>query len=411
MTTTNQFLYVDFVGRNVLARLVNSLGLTHTANRDYEGDFGSENAYKIGSTVRIRKPVYFTVTSGAALAVQAVVENQTYLTIQFQQHVDVAFTSVETQRFLQDPETNIYEGAAQALANILDTQIGIAGTLEFNRAVGTPGAGVTSFAVPNMAITTQRKYGVRQSAYMAFHPDPAGTLRASLQNSFNEAFNKDVSQRAIIGSLGSHDLLEDQNLQIHTTGTFPGTPNVATAVVDGSSTVNLTGFTASQSNVLNAGDIITFANVFGVNPQNRSQVGYGSENLAQFNVQSVVNSDASGNAVVTILPPIILTGPYQNVTNAPALNAAVSCSGITTPGTATQYIKNFVYSREAFTLACVPGPISSGAAYSKVFTDEDSNISMRVNIVYDIQTDQDVMRIDIFYGTKAFGPYGTMILS
>lgn len=410
MATTNQLLFVDFVGRNVLARLVNSLGLTHTANRDYEGDFSADQVYRIGNTVRIRQPVYYTVSSGAALAIQAVIENQTYLTIQYQQHVDIAFTSVEEQRFLQDPETNVYEGAAQALANILDTQLGITGTLHFNRIVGTPGAGITSFAVPNKAITVQRKYGVVKSAYMAFHPDAAGTLRASLQNSFNVPFNTDISQRATIGNLGGHDLFEDQNLTIHTTGTFPGTPVVSGAGQSGS-TINLSGFTATQNGVLLPGDIISFAGVYGVNPQSLNQVGYGPENLAQFVVTAPVNSDGSGNAVVSISPAIILTGPYQNVSNAPAASAAVTCVGINTPGTATQYIKNFVYSREAFTLACVPGPISSGAAYSKVFTDPDSNLSMRVNIVYDINTDQDVMRIDIFYGVQAFAPYATMMAS
>lgn len=407
---SNTLLVVDLIGRNVLARLVNSLGLVHTANRDYEDQFMADKEYRIGSTVRIRLPVYFTVADGASLSLQNVIENQTNLTINYQKHIDVAFTSVEEQRFLQDPETNVYQGAAQALANQLDASIAQIGMLNFYRTVGTPGAGVTSFAVPNSAATMQQKYGVVNSAYMCFHPDAAGTLRASLQNSFNVPFNTDISQRATIGRIVDHDSFVDQNLAVFTTGSFPGTVLVNGAGQSGS-LINLKGFTASQSNVLKPGDIISFAGVYGVNKANLQQVGYGSENLAQFCVQATANSDASGNATVSILPGIVTSGPYQNVTSSPADGAAVTCFGVSTPGTPETYIKNYCYSDEAFSMANVPGPISYGAAYSKLFTADDVNLNIRINIVYDPNTDQDIMRFDTFYGVQAFGDYGTVIAS
>lgn len=408
MATVNNFKVVDFIGKNVLARTVNSLAFAHCANRDWVMPYGAENSFKIGDTLRIRKPVYFTSSNGAALQVQAIDERQETLTITQQAHVDVALTSVEVQRFLQDPETNIYEGAAQQLANQVDLFLAQSAVSRIYRTIGTAGAGVTSFATPNLGVTTQRKYGVVKSEYMIFNPSDAGSLRNSLQNSFNEPFNRNVSQDAMIGRIAQHDLIEDQNTTMHTTGTFAGTPIVAAGDQVGSS-INLSGFTAGQTGVLKVGDIISFAGVYGVNPVNRLQVGTGSGNLAQFVVQSNVNSDGAGLATVVILPAIEIDGPYQNVTNAPAASAPVTCFGITVNGTAAQFSNNYVFSKDAFTLACVPPPIMLGAPYCKVFTDPETNISIRCTISYDPTVDQDIMRFDIFYGAQVFGQYATRI--
>lgn len=406
MATTNNFKVVDLIGKNVLARTVNSLAIAHTANRDWVQPWGSSADFKIGDTLRIRKPVYFTGSEGAALQVQGVIENQETLTIKYQSHVDVALTSVEVQRFLQDPETNIYEGAAQRLANMIDSVGALTARTRVWRTIGTAGAGITSFATPNLSVTRQRQYGVVDSRYMTFNPNDAGSLRASLQNSFNVPFNTDVSQRAMLGEVAGHDLIEDQNLTIHTTGTFPGTPQVNGAGQTGS-TINLKGFTASQTGVLQPGDVISFAGVYGVNPVNYQQVGLGTGNLAQFVVQTAVDSDGSGNATVTVLPAIVTSGPYQNVTGSPSDSASVSAYGITSNGTAAQWSDNYTYSADAFTFASVPPPIMMGAPYCKVFTDPDTNLSIRCTVSYNPQTDQDIMRFDTFYGWQVFGEYAT----
>jgi hypothetical protein len=407
---TNRLLVVDMIGKNILARLINSTAMTHTANRDYEDQFTPGKVYQIGSTVRIRKPTYFTVVKGAALSLQAVIENQTYLTITEQSQVAVAFTSTEEQLFLEDEYSNVYEGAAQVLANDLDLNLAQTAGTTFYRTVGTAGAGISSFAVPNAARTMQVKYGVVSSKFMCFQPDGIAVLRNTLQPTFNEELSKSISQHATIGMIAAHEAFEDQNLPVFTTGTFPGTPIVAGAGQSGSA-INLSGFTASQVGVLNPGDIISFAGVYGVNPVNRQQVGLGAGNLAQFTVLTQVNSDATGLATVTISPEMVLTGPYQNVTVSPAASAAVTCYGVTVPGTPAQWVKNFAYSRDALSLACVPGPISLGAKYSKLFSDTKSGLSVRANIVYNIQTDQDIIRFDMFYGTQGFGSYGTIMAS
>ena len=406
MATTNSFKVVDFIGKNVLARTVNSLAIAHTANRDWVNPWGPTNDFKIGDTLRIRKPVYFTSADGAALQVQGIIENQDTLTIAYQKHVDIALTSVDTQRFLQDPETNIYEGAAQELANQIDSVGAMTAATRVWRTIGTAGAGITSFATPNLSVTKQRQYGVVKSEYMTYNPGDAGSLRNSLQNSFNEPFNRDVSQYAMLGRVAGHDLIEDQNLFMHTTGTFAGTALVNGASQTGSS-VSLKGFTASQTGVLLPGDIISFAGVYGVNPANRQQVGTGSGNLAQFVVQAQVDSDGSGLGVVTFLPAIVTSGPYQNVTAAPAASAAVTSYGVTSPGTAATWSNNYTYSRDAFTLAVVPPPIMMGAPYCKVFTDPDTNISIRCTVSYNPVTDQDIMRFDVFFGWQVFGQYAT----
>lgn len=409
MAVINNFKVVDFIGNNILARTVNSLAFAHTANRDWVEPWSANQSFKIGDVLRIRKPVMYTGGNGAALNIEAIDERQTTLSIDYDATVGIAFTSAELQRFIDNPQSNIYEGAAQTICNKIDSTIANALQTRVWRTVGTAGAGVTTFATPEDSITRQRMFGVVNSKYMAMNPQDAGSLRTGLYNSFNTPFNQEICQDAMIGNFGRHDLFEDQNIPTHTTGTFAGTALVDGASQTGSS-INLKGFTALQTGVLKAGDIITFAGVYGVNPINRQVVGLGTGNLAQFVVQADVDSNGSGLAVVSVLPALELTGPYQNVSALPADSAAVSCKGVTSPGTAAYFTSNYTYSSDAITLAVVPGPVSPGCVYSKVFTDADTGISIRCNISYNINTDQSIMRFDSFFGVQAFGEYATRFI-
>lgn len=410
----NTLLFVDLIGNNVLARLVNSLGLAVTANRDYEAQFSSGKVWMIGSSLRIRQPVYFTAVQytgpGSPLVPQDVIENFTTLTISNQWTVGVAFTSQEEVLFLQDPQTNVYQGAAQELANLIDLSLVNAGMSAFNRIVGNPGAGATSYSVANAGITENRKYGVKNSRYMAWNPSAAGDLRNALNNQFNKMMNTEICEVGVLGNISGCDNFEDQNLQSHTTGSFglsSSAPIVAGAGQSGS-TINLSGFGAAvDATVLADGDHISFAGVYGVNPVSRVPVA--GNTLMQFLVVGDTACDITGAATVTISPAIILTGPYQNVSAGPAASAPVSLYGLVTHGTPAVYAENFCFSPDAFTLAVVPMPVNYGTPYSKVFTDPDTGIAIRLNIAYSYGTDQDLLRFDTLWGGMAFSPYGTTI--
>jgi hypothetical protein len=122
-------------------------------------------------------------------------------------------------------------------------------------------------------------------------------------------------------------------------------------------------------------------------------------NLKTFTVVS-----STGGATVTnlvISPAIITEGAYKNVSNAPA-------DGDDIVLTATHQA-NLGFHRNAFGLVVVPLEMPDGAAFKARQTAD--NLSIRVLKAYDIDEDEDIIRIDILYGVKDIYPeFGCRLL-
>ena len=112
--------------------------------------------------------------------------------------------------------------------------------------------------------------------------------------------------------------------------------------------------------ILNAGEIITIAGVYGVNPENQSSTGY----LQNFVVTANCSSDASGNVTIPISPSIVVAGPQVangTVTASPANGAQVNLMS----GTAnTAYPMNVAYHKDAFTLATADLEMPKGVDFA-----------------------------------------------
>ena len=157
----------------------------------------------------------------------------------------------------------------------------------------------------------------------------------------------------------------DQNVYVHTVGTFTGTPLVNGASQSGSSIVT-DGWTAGD--VLNAGDVISFVStstpVNALNPASYQNTGA----AAQFVVTATTTADGSGNMTIPIAPAIVgpasSTPQFQNVTNLPADNTAIyvfdtaaasfsAISGKSSP-------QNLAVHKDFGTLAMVDMPLPGG---------------------------------------------------
>jgi len=167
-------------------------------------------------------------------------------------------------------------------------------------------------------------------------------------------------------------------------------------------TINVSGLTASTGTIV-AGDVFTLSSVFAVNPITLATQSF----LRQFCVVAGATADASGNATITITPPIIpvsSTNPpasgsqYATVSVAPATNAAITVKGTAS----TTYNQNIVLDPDAVTLAVVPLIRPQGAV--KVETQTYKGLSMRLITGYDITNDLSPWRFDVFYGTRATQP-------
>ena len=189
-----------------------------------------------------------------------------------------------------------------------------------------------------------------------------------------------------------------QNVATHTVGAHGGTPVVNGAnqndTYDDTKNTNQTslvtdGWTASTA-VLKAGDVITIADVYAVNPVTKVAKSF----LKQFTVVSDVTSDGSGNATLTISPALITSGAHQTASAVPADDAAITVAGTAS----TNYAQNMVFCKDAFSLVMVPLVAPPGAV--DVSRQSYKGCNVRVVPVYDGVNDVSRWRLDVLYGVK-----------
>jgi hypothetical protein len=213
-----------------------------------------------------------------------------------------------------------------------------------------------------------------------------------------------------VNTLG-FDFYMDQNVFTETVGAQGGTPTVSGAgqgITSGWSQTGLiltTGWTAS-TNVLNVGDVVSFAGCFAVNPQNRQVY---ANRLRQFVVRPFVGtpsagtynsttgaytSSAGGNLQLQVSPAIITSGQFQNVSAAPTNGGAVTVFG--TAGTVTP--ANLAFHRDAFTMVSADLPLPEGVHMAGRQADRQTGMSIRLVRQYTINNDSIPTRCDVLYG-------------
>jgi hypothetical protein len=139
--------------------------------------------------------------------------------------------------------------------------------------------------------------------------------------------------------------------------------------------------------------VFTVNGVFNVNPQSRQSTGQ----LKNFTLTAT--TAAASTTILTFTPPIVTSGPYQNVTG--PMVVATTVTWVT--GTTIAQIsspQNIAFTRDAFGLVMVPMEIPQGVDFAARETYR--NISMRVIRAYDINNDVFPTRVDILYGTTVY---------
>lgn len=382
---TNALLTPSLITKETLTILTNNLVAAGKVNRQFENQF-----VKIGTTLTVRKPNRFTVTLGPALRIQDITEPSTSISISTQAHVDFQFSSQELTLTIEEYSERYCKPAAETLANTIDTSV-LALFNQVPNEVGTPGTPPNSFA--SLAAVGQRldeNAAPQDGRVLILNP----AAYWAMANGVSNLFTRSVAEPALKGflaAIANFEIYLDQNIQAQTVGNYGGTPIVNGANQTGSSVIT-NGWTASRSGLLNVGDVITFAGVYAVNPQNYLSTG----SLKNFTITNVAASDVSGNATLQISPAITITGAYQNVTNAPANGSVITVTG----SAATSYFQNIAFCRDAFGLVCVPMELPGGVDFAarQMFR----NISMRVVRAYDVWNDVTPCRIDILFGTSMF---------
>jgi len=401
----NSTLNASIIAKEATMILDNELVMAKQVYRGYESEFGNTvNGYTPGDTISIRRPTDFTVRDGATASIQDVTEGSTSLSVDKQKGIDFQFSSTELSLDIKVLSERVIKPAMVQLANQIDRDL-MALYASVPNWVGTPGQTVNSYTDFAKAPERLDSYAVPMSdRSAALSPaDHWGLLGTQtglyIQNAASSAYRE-----GSLGKIGGIDTYMSQNVPTHTVGTATGTPlvnggaqNVTYDSVKTTMTQSLVtdGWTNSVTGILKAGDVITIANVFAVNPVTKATLPF----LKQFVVTADATSGASpGPATLTIYPAIISSGAFQNVSAAPADNAAITVLG--TGGTG--YAQNLVFHKNAFALAMVPLVMPSGAVGGA--RESYNGVSVRIQPYYDGANDINKWRCDVLYGAKAIDP-------
>lgn len=235
----------------------------------------------------------------------------------------------------------------------------------------------------------------------------------SLTAYFDQLLARDLLEGSLM-RLAKTNIFGDQNVKTHTSGNnLSTTVTVNTTSVDSifgatTGTIALTGLTASTTNAVVVGDILEVADTYMTNPVNRESVG----TLQQYVVTTNANSDGSGNATVTVMPPIFSPTAsteaqrFQNVTQVPTAGKAVNIltlrSAAGTYAAGQKSMQNIAFMREAFSFVSAPLDFSNFSVLSAVGTED--NISLRVSAGNNINDLTSTTRWDILFGCKVIRP-------
>ncbi len=402
---SNTTLTADIIAKEAVMILDNELVMARNVFRGYENEFDKKiNGYEVGETISIRKPTDFTVRDGPVLAAQDVTEGKTTITVDKRKGVDFKFSSQDLTLKISQLSERVIKPAMVQLANQVDTDL-MALYADIPSWVGTPGQKIDSYADFAKGPERMDEYANPADGRKAvLSPSDHWGLLGSQTALYIQDAAKGAYRKGSLGEIGGVDTYMSQNVPVHTVGVATGTPkidganqNVAYSTVKDTGTQSLVtkGWTNSTTGILKKGDVFTIAGVYAVNPVTKAKLAF----LKQFVVKADADSGAStGPATLTISPPIIKDGAFQNVSAAPSDNADITVLGTG----ATGYRQNMVFNSKAFALVSVPLVSPPGAV--DVSRQTYKGTSVRVIPVYDGVNDVSSWRLDILYGVKTIDP-------
>jgi len=393
---SNNLLTISKITNEALMVLENELTFTSEVDRNYDDQFAVVGA-KIGNTVNVRRPGRFIGTTGPALNVEDFNETSVPVTLSTQFHVDTQFTTADLALSLDMFSDRVLKPAVAAIANKIDRDglvMAKNNTANIVGTAGTPPTGLITYLTAGAYLDSEGapRDGRRS---VTIEPFTSATIVDSLKGLFvpQEAIGEQYRKGLMGRDSAGVNWKMDQNVVSQQFGAWTG-GTAGSITVNGSnqglasgwaqtSTINIT---ATAAGALNQGDVITFAGVYAVNPQNRQ--AYGNNKLRNFVVTSAVTL-SNGNTSVTVSPALIYGGQFQNVTASPTSGVAVTPFSIGVSGSGTYSPQNIMMHRNAFTLAVADLELPEGVHFAGRASDKEIGLSMRVVRQYTINVAND----------------------
>lgn len=395
---TNNYNNIAMITRRAMNVLRNNLVLVPRVNRTYEKEF-SQGMGKIGDTVNARIPGYGTVTDGKVASPAGFADNYKPITVT-QKNSSLKFSSKEMALNVEDGdefERSVLGPQMAAICNRIDAD-GFALYNLFNNAAGTPGTKPTDleFFLNAMAQLSENSAPVDDQIFGFLSSRTQASMVNGLKGLFQDSSEiAKQYKKGVMGTSAGMNFLMSQNVKMHTTGNWTGTPVIndpGAALVSGMSTIPIDGF-GGATDSFKKGDVITVAGVYAVNPVSKENTGQ----LLQLVVTADYAATGSAMAALPISPAIITSGPTQNATALPLDGAVVQIFGHATSYANKVSPANLVLHRDALAFAAVDLPLLDPARQHRV-RDNDLGLSIRVTEWLDGVNDDLLIRLDVMYG-------------
>ncbi len=400
----NNLLTMSVIAQEALVVLENQLvyASPDIVHRGYQEEFGkSLNGYTPGSSITIKRPPRYVFRSGQVASDQDTVEGSVAMTLDNFGGVDLKFTQTDLTLNIKEFSERIIKPAMRPIVSAIDLSVAALYKDVYNW-VGTPGNDIDSYADYLKVTTRLNQTGVPMDGRRGvLSPQDHAAMLGAMTALYIDDVAKTALQNAKLPGLGSTELYMSQNNRYHTVGTKAGTPLVNGAsqsvTYDSVKTTYeqslITDGWTNSSAILKQGDVFAIAGVYAVNRDSLETLNY----LQQFVVKADISANGSGQATLTISPPIIISGGQKTCSAAPADDAAITVLGTAS----TSYVQNMCFLKEAFALAFAPLERPPGASPdSTVVTDDKTGASIRMIPYYDGTNNVSRTRLDVLWSVK-----------
>jgi hypothetical protein len=413
----NAFQTATLITNEVLRIAHNNSAFLGNMNTDYQQNW--KGKYAPGSTVQARRPVQFTIRSGATANVQDITDSTVPIVVQPELGIDFAISDYDLTTAVRNDggidkafRDRFLKPAGLRISAEVDFQVATLIKNGVANFIGSPGTGPSTYqniadAQVPMDDEACPRDGMR---YAALSPTANAAVIGGLSGLFNASkqLSDNYKTGVMTDALGLNFAMS-QNVPSHTVGALGGTPlvNGIMGIVNAGATDNpyasttslvTDGWTAAVGNRLRRGDVITITGVNAVNPETKADTGV----QRRFVVTADVSSDGAGNATLVISPAIIAGGAYQNVTARPADNAPIQ---VLTGTASTTYRQNILWHKDAIAFVSpemeLPGGMDMAAQSSLA---DEGGISLRFVRGFDITNNRRISRFDVLWGAAVIKP-------
>jgi len=410
---TNTFITAEnlgLIGREAAYEFKNNQTFLATATHTYDHMYDKNTYYNPGDTVQVRLPNNYLTQEGDTVTVQDIKERSIPLVLEPILSLPLAYTTTDLTTAMgggvsESWKKRVLFPAVRSLVSTLNLKVAVKAKTQTNLYTGDEAANINAYAVVDNAGAVLDEHSCSRSLrrYCALATRQSAALRqsTSLQNSFVQSINKDITLNSQLGRLADFDMFSDQSIAYQdTTADARAGVTVKTSVASGATSIVMTGFTVSTAGIVKEGDVFSFTGIKSVNPITKASTGQDFQLVATADA----TSDSGGDATISVYPAPIFGATEPNAD----INTQIIA---TTPVVfVADHHVNMAWSEDGLIVVCPPlTPLDT--PYCTTIKDPDTGYSLRLSKSAEILQNKNIMRLDVLYGIRWLNDRAVRILS